>query len=142
MIEYGIERIHHFSAGHRIMGHKGKCQHLHGHNYEVRLQVWADKLDELGMVADFGLIKTLLCNWIDDHWDHRFLMFWNDTAATRLAELDPDGVVFVGFNPTAENMAKHLLVVVAPKVLYGTGLTLRACTIQETPSCSATAKLK
>ncbi|NBU05839.1 MAG: 6-carboxy-5,6,7,8-tetrahydropterin synthase, partial [Sphingobacteriia bacterium] len=46
-----------FDAGHRVIGHQNKCQYLHGHRYSLEITATALELDELGMVADFGVLK-------------------------------------------------------------------------------------
>lgn len=45
--------------------------------------------------------------------------------------------MFVPFNPTAENMAQHLVEVIGPQQLAGTGVTLVSVRIEETAKCSA-----
>jgi 6-pyruvoyltetrahydropterin/6-carboxytetrahydropterin synthase len=137
------ERFHDFSCGHRVHGHEGACRHLHGHNYRIHFVVegWDLGLDALGRVLDFSVIKAKLCEWLEDNWDHRMLMWQEDPLAHRLVELDPESIVLVPFNPTAENMAKHLLMRVGPVQLEGTGVKLIECKIEETRKCSATASL-
>ena len=68
---------------------KHKCNRLHGHSYEVSLQVSGEIRDD-GMVLDFAEIKRA---WkkIDSKLDHRYL---NDVPGLE--------------NPTAENMAKWI----------------------------------
>lgn len=131
-------RYHDISCGHRVVGHEGKCRNLHGHNYRIHFEVMAMKgLDELGRVLDFGVIKSRLCMWLEENWDHKFILSDNDPLQHALLEVDPT-IVLVPFNPTAENMAKHLVEVVGPQVLQGTGTVLVECTIDETRKCSAT----
>ena len=132
-------RYHDFSAGHRVHGHESKCAHIHGHNYRVHFTVTADALDKLGRVLDFSVINSRLCQWLEEYWDHKFLVFVKDPLAGRLVELDPNGVVVVHFNPTAENMAQYLLAYVGPHQLEGTGCRLIKVVVEETRKCSATA---
>ena len=75
--------------------------------------------------------------WLEDNYDHKFLIWENDPMAEALKELDPDGVVFVPYNPTAENIAKHMVEVIAVETLKGTGCRLIKCSIDETRKCSA-----
>ena len=49
-----------FDAGHRVIGHKNKCQYLHGHRYTLEITATALELDELGMVVDFGVLKKIM----------------------------------------------------------------------------------
>lgn len=94
-------------AGHRVVGHEGKCRHLHGHNYRIHFfcketvqptffdegdevitigkkrRVLAPPaqtgLDDLGRVIDFTVIGQQLCNWVENNWDHKFLHWSEDT---------------------------------------------------------------
>lgn len=129
-------RYHDISTGHRVCGHESKCAHLHGHNYRVYFTVQAEQLDDVGRVLDFSVIKDLLCEWLEEHWDHRFLIWSQDPWSAGLKDIDPEGTVIVEFNPTAENMADYLLHTVAPEQLKGTGARLVSVNIEETRKCS------
>lgn len=131
-------RVHDFSYGHRVHGHESKCAHLHGHNGRVTFTVQAG-LDSIGRVMDFSVIKSLLCQWLEDTWDHKFLVWQEDPLANALISMDPLGVVRTPFNPTAENMAQYLLEVIGPQQLSGTGVELVRVTVEETRKCSAEA---
>lgn len=48
-----------FEAAHRIVGHPGKCDRLHGHTYVVDVEVSGEDLDELGILIDFNRLKAL-----------------------------------------------------------------------------------
>jgi 6-pyruvoyltetrahydropterin/6-carboxytetrahydropterin synthase len=86
---YTIKTVVHFSAAHVLYGYEGACERVHGHNYEVHVEVVADRLDDLGMGIDFEEIKAASHEAIAD-LDHR-----------HLNELE----VFEGKNPTAERVA-------------------------------------
>lgn len=136
-----VERYHDFSYGHRVCGHESKCQHLHGHNGRVHFTIEAPQLDNIGRVLDFSVIKDKLCMWLEDNWDHKFLLWEHDELHSVLKRLVPDDIVTVDFNPTAENMAKYLVEEVAVDQLAGTGCVLTECKIEETRKCSATYRL-
>ncbi|CAB4133809.1 COG0720 6-pyruvoyl-tetrahydropterin synthase [uncultured Caudovirales phage] len=129
-------RYHDISTGHRVYGHESKCAHAHGHNYRVHFHC-AGNLDSVGRVIDFSVIKERLCMWLEDNWDHKFLLWENDPWCDTFKEKDPEGVVIVNFNPTAENMAEYLIKEIAPLQLDGTGVTLIKVDIEETRKCSA-----
>ena len=131
-------RYHDISCGHLVSGHPGKCKNLHGHNYRIHFNCSGD-VGVDGVVIDFGDIKTFLCWWLEDNWDHRFLVWGRDPIYEDLKKIDST-VVAVSFNPTAENMAAYLLNVVGPKVLPD-GITLESVVIEETRKCSVTASL-
>ena len=95
----------------------------------------------MGRTLDFSVIKSLLCQWLEDTWDHRFLVWEQDPMRDALIDLDPEGVVATTFNPTAENMADHLLRFVAPAVMDGTGVEVYKVTLWETENCCAEVEL-
>lgn len=130
------KRYHDISCGHRVFQHESKCAHLHGHNYRVHFTCEAEELDNIGRVIDFSDIKAKLCMWLEDQWDHKTLIWENDPWAKVLPEIDPT-IVIVSFNPTAENIAQHLVEVIGPQQLAGTGIKLVHCDVEETRKCSA-----
>lgn len=143
-------RYHDISCGHRVVGHENKCRGLHGHNYRVTFHCEAEKLDSLGRVIDFGVIKSKLCMWLEDNWDHKTLLWLDDPLLRPLkalarahVEIDAalDSVIEVAFNPTAENMAEYLLTFVGPLRLEDTGVRLIQVDVEETRKCSATATI-
>lgn len=152
MSKTSITRYHDICAGHRVVGHEGKCRHLHGHNYRIHFTCEAEKLDDLGRVIDFSVVKDRLCMWLEKNWDHKFLVWENDALMYGIhCSVNNDdeqsqedrqhfneSLVWLDFNPTAENLAEHLLKVVAPAQLKGTGVTVTQVTIEETRKCSAT----
>lgn len=138
MSAVSVHRYHDISCGHRVVGHEGKCRFLHGHNYRIHFFCASDtaSLDAIGRVIDFGVIKSALCEWLEDRWDHRMLL-WDQDPQEHIFE-HMEGIVFVPFNPTAENLGLHLLNVVGPHQLAGTGVRLFKVVIDETRKCSAT----
>lgn len=143
-------RYHDISVGHRVVGHESKCRHLHGHNYRIHFEVVADELDSIGRVLDFSAIKSKLCMWLEDNWDHKFLASAKDPVIDGLIraavisnmkeeqfDLFNGSLVLTPFNPTAENMAQFLVEVIGPQQLEGTGCILQKVVIEETRKCSA-----
>ena len=76
--------------------------------------------------------------WLEDNWDHKFLVWQEDPWGVDLAIMDGT-VVKLPFNPTAEKMADHLLRFVAPVQLVGTGVRCTMVRVEETRKCSAAA---
>ncbi len=109
-----------FCAGHRLLGHGGKCENLHGHNYVADIYVSGRGVDPIGRIVDFAELKRLFKGWIDEHWDHGFIVFEKDRETIRaVTSVTPHKIYLLADNPTAENIARHLLEVVAPKLLAG-----------------------
>ena len=135
-----------FCAGHRLYRHESKCAFFHGHNYRVDIEVegvnGGTDVDSVGRVVDFSLIKQRMLAWLDDNWDHAFLIFEEDAnalAAIRMVE--PTKYVVMPANPSAENMARYLLEVVAPAVLGDLGVVARRVSVWETDEACAVATL-
>jgi 6-pyruvoyltetrahydropterin/6-carboxytetrahydropterin synthase len=131
-----------FAAGHRVFGHEGKCRHLHGHNFVAFLTAAAADLDAVGRVIDFGMLKERIGGWIEREWDHGFVV-WRDDAEARqaLAQVAGQKTYLLPANPTAENLADHLLHVVGPAVLADTGVRLVKVTLYETENGIAEATI-
>lgn len=108
-----------------MLGHKGRCRFPHGHNYVVWVTVETPSLNHLGMVIDFGDLKHLVGSWIDQHWDHAFLVNPDDDEMQDALHLVRDAKVYIMPeeypNPTAENMAR-LLSDIAQTAFYEHGI--------------------
>lgn len=133
-----------FCAGHRLYKHESKCAFFHGHNYRVDIEVVGQgggtEVDSVGRVVDFSQIKQRMLGWLDAHWDHAFIVFEQDEnalAAVRMVE--PTKYFVLPWNPTAENMARYLLEVVAPEVLGDLGVVAREVRVWETEESCAVA---
>lgn len=135
------ERYHDISCGHRVVGHESKCRHLHGHNYRIHFTVrkidFDCPFDEIGRVLDFSMIKEHLCQWVENNWDHKTLIWEKDPKLDELVKLFPDSICVTTFNPTAENMAMYLVEELAPDLMEPLGCSLIMCRIEETRKCTA-----
>ena len=82
-----------FSASHQLRHYGGKCEALHGHNFQVEVEVCGKELDfETGILIDFKILKQHL-QTVLDKLDHKHL---ND--------LDE----FQENNPSSELLAKFI----------------------------------
>src|ERR671939_1436647 len=91
LFEVMIER--NFSSAHQLRGYKGKCENLHGHNYKIEIYARGSELDNIGLLVDFGELKTA-ADEVVAYLDHR-----------NINELPP----FDELQPSAENLAKYIL---------------------------------
>jgi 6-pyruvoyltetrahydropterin/6-carboxytetrahydropterin synthase len=80
------------ASAHQLRGYEGRCKDLHGHTWKIEVTILSDKLDDIGMVADFKVIKKLLKEVLDP-LDHVYL---NDLPYFKTA------------NPTTENLARYI----------------------------------
>jgi 6-pyruvoyltetrahydropterin/6-carboxytetrahydropterin synthase len=97
--EVMIER--NFSSAHQLRGYKGKCENLHGHNYRIEIYARGRELDNIGLLVDFGELKTA-ADEVVQYLDHRNI--------NELAPFDEE------LNPSAENLARYILERVSQQV--------------------------
>ncbi len=76
-----------FSAAHYLREYRGKCEKLHGHTFQVEVEIAVRDLDKTGIGIDFTEIKKKLAEILPDH--------------TLLNEA-------FDFNPSAENLAREI----------------------------------
>lgn len=135
-----------FCAGHRVFGHESKCGHLHGHNYVAFFEASPDiDVDAIGRVIDFSVLKQRIGEWIDRNWDHGMILNMNDREAIQAVSTlcCPGGsqkLYLMPCNPTAENMANHLVRDICPTLFNGSGVRIMKVTIWETENCFAVAE--
>lgn len=145
-----------FDAGHRVLGHEGKCAHLHGHRYVAEVSVFAPSLDKLGRVIDFSCLKRIVGGWIDRNWDHNMILHpgdplakiweeWQTPADPNVVDVRVDASLIFGegkepflmpddMNPTAENLSV-VLYRVAVSLLRVESIQVARVRLYETPNC-------
>jgi len=69
---FELKILTHFSAAHQLTMVASKCENLHGHNWHVEVCVTGNRLDEGGVLVDFGIIKKHVRE-IMQRLDHQFL---------------------------------------------------------------------
>jgi 6-pyruvoyltetrahydropterin/6-carboxytetrahydropterin synthase len=97
---YRLKIADSFSASHQLKGYRGKCESLHGHNFKVEVAVAGKKLDRLGLMLDFKVLKKILADVLEK-LDHKHL--------NRLP-------AFSRKNPSAENIAEFIFQQLAKKL--------------------------
>ena len=104
-----------FDSGHRLLDYDGKCAYPHGHTYRAEVFLAGPTLDSQGLVFDFTDLKRRVKDWIDDNWDHAFLVNSRDYELVRaLATLTKNRVYqFPGENPSCEVISRVLFDTVA-----------------------------
>ena len=118
---YELDITREFSAAHMLKGYDGLCSNLHGHNWTVQVFIQAGQLDDIGIAADFTVIKRVLTE-ILAQFDHKYL--------NELPE-------FQGINPTSENIARIIFEKLAPAVAKP-GIKLDRVRVCESPTSGAT----
>jgi len=98
----------HFDAAHFLEDYKGACANLHGHRWIVEVHLEVDDNEDL--TIDFKEAKKIINKILPDH------QCLNNVY---------------NFNPTAENLAKHL------KKMISKELPVKQLIVWETPDCGA-----
>ena len=82
---FRIVKTGYIDMAHRIRGHSGPCQNIHGHTWKIELSVSCedDKLNDLEMVVDFSVLKQEFFRHIDACFDHTCLFGKDDWKALR-----------------------------------------------------------
>jgi len=102
---YSVTKEIHFCYGHRLLGHEGKCRHLHGHNARAMIRLESESLDRLGLVMDFKEIGDYVKSWLDAEIDHNMLLYKEDPILPLLRGAG-ERVYVMDTNPSAENIAR------------------------------------
>lgn len=125
-----------FDSAHRVMRHESKCRNLHGHRYVVEVTACSSELDDLGRVIDFGVIKSVMGEWLDEKWDHGTIVNVEDRGIINLCYEENWKLYILENNPTAENMAEYLYMK-GNELLTPYGVRIAAIRVYETPNCWA-----
>ena len=107
----------HFWASHQLTMPDGSKEPAHHHNWSVRAEVGAEKLNSSGFVIDFLSLRKMLDNIV--------AQFDN----VPLEEID----CFEQNNPSAENVAKYIYEKLKPEL--PNGLKLQNIVITEELNC-------
>ena len=85
----------HFAAAHQLKMVASKCENLHGHNWKVEVCVVGDRLDDAGILMDFGVLKKQIADIIKE-LDHKFLnempYFNSNPSSERIAVYIAEGL--------------------------------------------------
>lgn len=132
-----VARKFDFCIGHRILGHESKCSNMHGHNYTLWVEVTSDKLDSIGRVVDFSVIKERIQPWLDTYWDHTFLVYEKDDDLMKIEPIAPKNKPWFvcSFNPTAENMVIYFHNTVFPSLFSDIDLKVHKIKLFESEKC-------
>lgn len=125
-----------FDSAHRLINHESKCRMLHGHRYAVEASFCAKQLDDVGRVIDFGVIREVLGSWINEHFDHNTILSISDKKlGEEISKNTQQKIYYLPNNPTAENIAKHLLDDICPQIFINYDIECVAIKLYETPNC-------
>ena len=117
------------------MGHENKCKYLHGHRYVLEVTARASELDYLGRVVDFGVLKSIMKEWVDENLDHNVILHQKDKSLGSLIEKETgQSIYYLKSNPTAENIALHIKCDIIPRLFIESSFDIVKIRLYETPN--------
>lgn len=124
-----------FDAAHRVIGHENKCKYLHGHRYVLEVTASTNELDSIGRVVDFGVLKSVVKEWVDEKLDHNVILHQDDKSLGDLIEKETgQNVYYLKSNPTAENIALHIKSDIIPLLFTKNSFDIVKLRLYETPN--------
>lgn len=100
-----------FESAHALWGYDGKCREVHGHSYRLFVTIKGEPITDpadpkLGMVMDFGELKSIVAQQITERLDHSFVMRRTPESEALAKSMGRQftNVVLVDYQPTCENM--------------------------------------
>ncbi len=91
-----------WEGAHRLPWHDGPCKDLHGHSYEMFVEVEGTP-DDNGLLMDFKHLKRALMPLIDE-WDHATLIAKNDDQLLGIMRTAGWRHSVLPYDTTAENI--------------------------------------
>ncbi len=131
-----------FETGHALYGYDGKCKNVHGHSYKLSVTVIGAPITEpsavkLGMVIDFGDLKTIVKEEVINPFDHATVFNKNTPHMELAQELMDRGhkVILADYQPTSENMVIDFAAKIKARIPEG--LKLHSLRLRETETAYA-----
>lgn len=135
---YILKTKKNFDAAHFLAGYDGKCKNIHGHRWNVEIEIKSETLAQegqlRGMCVDFSTLKAEL-EEETEYFDHSLIVEKGVLKEKTLEALNEEefNIKIVEFRPTAENFAKYFYDRFKAK-----GYIVDRATVYETPSnCAA-----
>lgn len=107
-----------FEMAHALNNYDGKCRHIHGHSYVLKITVKGQPIcnensPKLGMVIDFNDLKTIVNDNILERFDHALVLNHKSKLASEL-KCEYQKVEIVNYQPTCENIILHFVEILKP----------------------------
>ena len=99
---------HNFETAHRLSHPDApiKCRSIHGHSWWATVTIEGERLDERGMLVEFGAFKRAWRRLLDDHLDHHLVARRGDPVAEAILKVQPEArLLWLEADPTTEHLA-------------------------------------
>jgi 6-pyruvoyltetrahydropterin/6-carboxytetrahydropterin synthase len=134
------KRFSGFPCTHRQWRADSHCRYVHGYSREFYFEFEARELTKEGWVVDFGGLKEIK-NWLNDVFDHTFLVAKDDPALPDFEKLHKEGVLQLRVlpNPGMEGTALYVYEEASKilKKLYGDRAWISLVEVRENENNSA-----
>ena len=110
-----VKEVRGIAIAHRQPLHQGKCQYLHGHNYDLVFGVEAASLDENSFVVDVEILGEI-GDEIKKMMDHHFLIAAKDKQLLNLFQGSELAKVIIVPSTSIEYIALWLAEVIESKL--------------------------
>lgn len=102
-----------FEMAHVLEGYDGPCRNVHGHSYRLKVTVIGSPINDitnpkLGMVMDFGQLKSIVKQKVVDRFDHVLLVKSDSELLKQCNLLSLGKIEPVDYQPTCENLLIHI----------------------------------
>lgn len=127
-----------FDMAHALYGYDGPCKNIHGHTYHLSVTLIGTPSivstdAKLGMVIDFGDLKSMVNKRIINIYDHALVL--NEAAPYSKNDLitsEFEKVILVPYQPTCENLLLEFVNILKPLFVNSTQLV--SVKLEETPT--------
>jgi 6-pyruvoyltetrahydropterin/6-carboxytetrahydropterin synthase len=110
MTKIRISKEFKFETSHVLKGYDGLCRNIHGHSYRLKVVLAGTPKEDAedpknGMVMDFGHLKKIIKENIEDVFDHSLVVNESISEEEKEAYLKiTERIIFTPYQPTCENM--------------------------------------
>ena len=138
MAKVRITKEFRFEMAHLLWNYDGLCKNIHGHSYILFVTVLGDIITDqsspkVGMVLDFGDLKTIVKEEIVDVLDHAIAV--SDKSPHVHLDTYTERIIPLPYQPTCENMVVDFSTKI--KARLPKHLTLHSIKLHETATSFA-----
>ena len=123
-----------WEMGHRLPYHNGLCKNVHGHSYQMVIELEGD-VNTKGMIIDFYDLGEII-DPIIEKYDHAFLCWEKDKIVKDFLIKHKMKRVFVDYHSTVENICEDFTNIISTKLkkLQFKNIETLTVKIYETPN--------
>ena len=94
---------YHFDSAHRLEEHKGLCKNIHGHRWQIEVEIKIFNWEVKDMIIDFSNLKEII-----NDYDHKLILknCYQNEKLIKLCEEENLALKIIPLTPTAENLSK------------------------------------